>query len=257
MNFRNLLAGLFFFASSFVIAAPSASRLPDEKFTVARARHVPTQPQNMNIPAGSAWGVAVRYEKLDFSKVTDIGSLEKLNRIFAYIRDSKFINKQTGSISTRRLSWLFPDDGCYVRAGLASHFLNKQSVPDTQKLFAFGDLAVKSNNHPDGVVRWWYHVVPIYRVGNQGYVIDPSIDPRGPMLAEEWKKAMEINVPAEKFAICKTQIVSPEDNCSNPRGQSYESLIREQQGFLDQEWTRVQSLGRNPQQELGDSPPWK
>ncbi len=245
-----------FLFSTKTFASVSASRQADESFFQARMRNSVQSTSQLYLQGSSAWGMAQSFEKLDFSQVADVGSLEKLNHLFIYIRDSKFISKLPLPLTERRLSWLFPDDGCYIRAEMVSLFTKQQNLPETYKFFGFGDLAVKSANHPDGVVRWWYHVVPIYRVGNQPYVIDPSIDPKAPMTAEAWKAAMEVERPAEKFSICQPRTVGPEESCTHSRGQSYEHTIRTQINFLDYEWLRLQNLGRNPQVELGDNPPW-
>lgn len=257
MNFKIIFLSFSFFFSLLAAANVSAVRGANESFTQARARNSTDIIFNSNFAAQTAWGRAVEFEKVDFSEAADVGTIERLTEIFNYIRDSKFISNQAGPLPERRLSWLYPDDGCYIRAELAVQFTVKQQMPETAKLFGFGDLAVKSSNHPDGIVRWWYHVVPVYRVGTQAYVVDPSIDYRKPMLAEEWKKAMEAEYPAEKFSVCKAHTIGPDDSCTNPYGQSIDNLIREQTDFLNEEWYRVITLGRDPQSELGNNPPWK
>ena len=214
---------------------------------------VPVRPQQQN---KSAWDLAASFAELDFSSATDVGTLEQLTTIFNFIRDSKFIKNQPAPLSERRLSWLFPDDGCYTRAELATDYSELQKLPTGAKLFTFGDLAVKTANHPEGIVRWWYHVVPVYRVGNQAYVVDPAIHPEGPLKVEDWKKALETEESVDKFAVCNTHTVGPEDNCKNPRKYSLESLLDDQVSFLGQEWDRLEELNRDPKAELGENPPW-
>jgi hypothetical protein len=259
MNIKNFLLSLIVVFSTPAFAGLSAVRLPNENFKVARTREILRNILDVNTlqQDKSAWGVATKFENLDFTQVAEVESLEKLNQMFVYIRDTKFVPNQPAPLTNRRLSWLYPDDGCYTRAELASYFTKKQSMPDTYKFFSFGNLSVKTANHPEGVVHWWYHVVPIYRVAQQAYVLDPSIDPRGPMTVQDWKKAQEIDEPVEKFAVCKPKTVGPDESCTNGRGMSYESLIRSQEDFLHQEWERLEDLGRNPQAELGEAPPWK
>ena len=259
MILKNLFASLFLLFSVSAFGKISATRQVNEHYQQARTRHILQNILDVNTldQDRSAYGMAGSFETMDYSEVTDLQTMEKLTEIFNYIRDTKFVDKQPGPLPSRRLSWLYPDDGCYTRAELASYFSNQQSMPDTFKFFSFGDLAVKTPNHPEGIVRWWYHVVPLYRVGQQAYVLDPSIDPRAPMTVQDWKKAQEMDSPVEKFAVCKPHTVSPDDNCVNPHGMAIGSLLSSQQEFLSAEYERVQDLGRDPNVELGDNPPWK
>lgn len=260
MNFKNIFVCLLLILASITtLAALPAHREAGEGFDKARSRYMQGK-QNVMHKGGerSAWNIADSFEKMDFSHVTDVESMEKLNEIFNFIRSTKLMTNLSGPLPNRRLSWFYPDDGCYVRAELASYFVSQQNKPETFKFFGFGNLAVKTHNHPSGIIRWWYHVVPIYRVGNQAYAIDPAIDVRGPMTVEEWKKSMETESPVEKFAVCKPHTIGPEDDCVSPpeENQYLDTLLREQKDFLSYEWSRVKNLGRNPEAELGDSPPW-
>ncbi len=258
---KNLFLSLLLLAFSVTaVAIPSAKREVHETADMARSRYLLLESQEiLDIkPMGrSAWDVATHLENLNFNQVADVGSIERLNQIFAYIRDTKFMTNLTGQpLTERRLSWMYPDDGCYIRAELAAVFSSRDKLPETYKLFSFGDLAVKTTNHPQGIVRWWYHVVPVYRVGAQAYAMDPSIDPRAPMTVQEWKKAQEADRPVDKFAVCKPRAVGPEGDCQNPYGQAVENSMAEQKRFLNQEWERVLEMGRNPELELGNNPPW-
>lgn len=258
MNFKKILVSLFLLTSAPAFATLSAVRQPHEHYYQARTRHILQNVLDVNTldQDRSAYGMAQRFESMDYSQVTDLQTMEKLNQMFTFVRDSKFMVNQPDPLTSRRLSWLYPDDGCYTRAELASYFTNKQAMPDTYKFFSFGDLSVKTPNHPDGIIRWWYHVVPLFRVGQQAYVIDPSIDPRGPMTVEDWKKAQEIENPVEKFAVCKPHTIGPDDNCLNPHGIAIDALLSSQEDFLSSEWSRLEELGRDPKAELGDNPPW-
>lgn len=257
MLLKSLFSCLIIFVSVFAFATPSARRHPRESSDMARMRYYQEGILDVKPMGRTPWDMANRLDKVDFSAVTDVGSVQKLNQIFKYIRDTKFITMPSQPLKERRLSWMYPDDGCYIRAELAQYFTHQQKMPDTYKIFSFGNLAVKSVNAHGGVVRWWYHVVPVYRVGQQAYAIDPAIDPRGPMTVEEWKKAQEADGPVDKFAVCKPKTVGPDEDCMNPHGQSFDYTLAEQKGFLNQEWNRLVQLGRNPQAELGDSPPWR
>lgn len=241
-----------------VWAAPSARREAGENYIEARLRHkVSVQSQvEAQVRSGSAFDSAKSLQRLETSKVPDLGTQEKLTQVFYYFRDTKFISELPAPLTERRLSWLYPDDGCYTRAGLATHFAKGRGFPEPYKLFVFGNLAVESRNHPDGVVHWWYHVVPVYRVASLIYAIDPAIEPRRPLLIEEWKRAVEFEERVDKFSICKPMTFDPDDSCENPRGVGLSSLIESQKNFLQQEWYRLKEMGRDPESELGEKPPW-
>jgi hypothetical protein len=238
-------------------AGVSAKRRPNEDYLEARARHARDAASLMAVRPGSPLAMAEELESLSFSQVPELPSIRDLNEVFSFFRDTKFLTQVPGPLSERRLSWLYPDDGCFVRASLATYFAQTNRWPEPYKLFVFGNLSVKSPNHPSGVVSWWYHVVPVYRVGQQAYAMDPAIEPRRPLTVEEWKKSVEVTGPVHQFSVCAPATFDPDDNCLNPRGASFGSLIRWQKMFLDQEWSRLLELDRDPRSELGDKPPWR
>ncbi len=252
----SLISGLFSFA---LAGGVSAVRYPQESFQHALTRHALESGVTIQVrPYGqSALDHAAGLDKMDFSQAPDVGSIERLNQIFLFVRDSKFVQGLPGPLSERRLSWLYPDDGCYIRAELALDFTEQAGLPVPLKFFSFGDLAVKTFNHPEGVVRWWYHVVPLYRVGNQAYVLDPAIDPTGPMTVENWKKSQEADSSVDRFSVCSSHTVGPYDHCTQPRVESLPMALEEQKDLLQPEWDRLIDLDRNPESELGNTPPWK
>ncbi|MFN7727757.1 MAG: protein-glutamine glutaminase family protein [Bdellovibrio sp.] len=177
---------------------------------------------------------------------------ELLQGRFQDLRDEKMLKDAQNR--DRRLTWLFPDDGCYARAELAARHLQAQGALAPAKIFAFGSLAVNSPNHPDGVVTWWYHVAPIVRVGTEYYVFDPAIEAKRPLKAQEWLDLM--HAPNAAISICSTNSYDPNSACDTK--QSSEQTARvEGRRFLAREWERLQYLGRSPEAELGHSPPWK
>lgn len=177
---------------------------------------------------------------------------QDLQARFQLIRDEKILKDSQNR--SRRLTWLYPDDGCYARAELAARLLQSKGAAAPAKIFAFGGLAVNTPNHPDGMVSWWYHVAPIVRVGTEYYVYDPAIEPQRPLKAQEWLKIM--NAPEAQISICSTNSYDPDSPCETTR--SYEQSARgDETNFLSMEWTRLQYLGRSPEAELGERPPWK
>jgi hypothetical protein len=88
--------------------------------------------------------------------------------------------------------FLFPDDGCWVRAHAMSNRIRRERKVETGKAWIYGDLRVGTPNHPDCVVSWDFHVAPVVRVGDGSddlLVIDPSVMGRAVPIAE-WKATL-------------------------------------------------------------------
>lgn len=199
----------------------------------------------------SALSAKKEWKDANWNRVPVIQPAE-LQLRFEQVREEKPLKDLQGR--ARRLTWLYPDDGCYARAELAARLLQAKGATAPAKIFAFGGLAVNTPNHPDGMVSWWYHVAPIVRVGAEYYVFDPAIEPLRPLKAQEWLKIM--NAPEAQISICSTNSYDPDSPCETTR--TYESSARSDEiNFLSMEWTRLQYLGRSPEAELGDRPPWK
>jgi hypothetical protein len=88
----------------------------------------------------------------------------------------------------RRPTWMYPDDGCWIRAELAALAGQEAGKPKPYKFFSFGSLTVSTTNAPGGSVSWWYHVVPVVRSASTGvaYVLDAAIDSSGPLTWNQW-----------------------------------------------------------------------
>ena len=96
------------------------------------------------------------------------------------------------------LALRFPADGCYARTHLMVLRLLEQGLLPL-KLWAFAAsptdlLWTETLDHPDGRVRWGYHVAPVLVVhGTDGdtseMVFDPILFDR-PAAVEEWRRAL-------------------------------------------------------------------
>lgn len=185
-------------------------------------------------------------------KVVPETKIEDLTIQFRSTRDVKILKDQEQR--DRRITWLYPDDGCYARAELVVDQLEDQNSVVPMKIFAFGNLNVATKNSPAGTVTWWYHVAPILRVGDTVYVMDASIDPTAPLPVAEWTKRMgggEI-----RLSICTTHAYDPNSDCNAVSPTRHDQAIVDEVTLLGMEWNRVQELGRNPENELGNLPPW-
>jgi hypothetical protein len=87
------------------------------------------------------------------------------------------------------IPFLYPDDGCWGRA----HEMCRLMILDgaePRKVWIYGSLCAKTQNHPSCEVHWGWHVAPTLLVsiglGTQVQVIDPSLF-SGPVRQDVWK----------------------------------------------------------------------
>jgi hypothetical protein len=184
----------------------------------------------------------------------------------------------------RRIPWLYPDDGCYVRAELASEEIAQgdgvhAAYPVPKKIFVFGDLALKTENSPEGWVYWWYHVAPVVylkqpagptspaqpaptagRSEENVYVLDPSMNPKHPTRLKIWVESMIGQTRLAKVSLCDATSYGPSSKCHPTDATAGLSVAQKAgedvQRFLRSEWYRIKGLGRDPRKELSDQPPW-
>ncbi|MBN3036145.1 MAG: hypothetical protein JW861_11210 [Bacteroidales bacterium] len=95
------------------------------------------------------------------------------------------------------IPFLYPDDGCWIRAHIMCHLM-RTGGPDTtvnppedpDKVWIQGWLHAPTVNHPDCYVNWGWHVAPTLMVslpaGDDKRVIDPSLSP-APESKTDWK----------------------------------------------------------------------
>lgn len=186
-------------------------------------------------------------------RVTKWNSTELLRQNFYKMRDTRFLKWKMRSNFPRRSSWLYPDDGCFARATLANKNFHLWRQPVPNKVFVFGNLKVKTQNNPKGIVTWWYHVALIVELKNIFYVLDPAIDPKAPLTLNRWLESMG-NPSKMRVAICASGTYAPNSRCN--RSINGKESDFSQQKYLDLEWNRLKILRRNPSRELGAYPPW-
>ena len=205
---------------------------------------------------------AVLWEKGDFAnaawdRVPEIGATD-LQKSFEFAREEKFFVDSDSR--PRRATWLYPDDGCFVRAVVAANMIEKSFGIKAAKIFAFDNLTVKTENSPSGEVSWWYHVAAMTKVVDPltkketFYVYDPAISPRAPMEVRQWLQAM--HAPNAEIAICASEAYDPDSDCATGTAAALGRAKNEGQWYLPSEWYRLKDLGRDPSRELGDNPPW-
>ncbi len=235
----------------------SQKRLPDESFQNAVERvsrdlqknvkklHVKATPLNKKVPI----------KDLDFSKVTEVKTYKELQNMFQIIRDSRFLKTKDNPDFARRISWLYPDDGCYARAAIAGVRLSSNNIARPLKIFAFGSLEVNTPYALEGSVSWWYHVALVVKYMDSYYVLDPSLNSKKPILFEEWYNMMG-HVTALKGVICNAYAYDPFDSCFEAKKDSDRKALEDEQVYLREEWLRIKALGFDPVLFLGKNPPW-
>jgi len=233
--------------------ANSAARLAGESFLSASERSLSSiKVKEKN----TAFSKAMSFDQLDSSKVPEVESLEKLNSIFLYLRNLKFM-KNIGEKEIRRLSWFYPDNGCWLKAELMKENLKKFNSLKVGKVFIFGDLNVKTNFSPEGEVTWWYHVVPVLRVKNEVYAIDPTLNQSGPLKIKDWALLQTDDINSAKFNFCHANTFGPHSRCKR-RLKEIQILVKTtQMDYLVKEKKRLKELGLDIETHLGDNPPWE
>jgi len=175
---------------------------------------------------------------------------------FSQFRDHRFMTTPNKPNFQRRSSWMYPDDGCFARAALAVRNLVQWTFKAPSKVFVFGDLKVKSANAIGGEVTWWYHVAPMVEINGQKYVLDPAINPAGPLKLDDWLATMSETPENLEVSVCASGSYTPGDDCAKETDGIEAGAQSDQVWYLDMEWQRILDLNRVPEEELGDNPPW-
>lgn len=245
-----LLAGVLAAES---LASPSAVRHSGEGYREALRRVAPSRGWSRD----SAPAVAGPVHAVDWARAPVLSTSS--GATFRAMRDMRFLRQANVPEFPRRVAWLYPADGCYARAGAVVALSDRLAVERPAQLFAFGELRVTTPNVAEGYVQWWYHVAAVYRdrLDRKPYVFDPSIDPSRPLPVETWLLRMVPSLDEVQVALCQPTSMEPSTDCDEGADDAVERmllLLRDQ--FLPSEWTNLLAMGRNPQRELGDAPPW-
>lgn len=257
---KSLLISLLFLGAvgwASGLDSKSARREPGVSYLAYKA-HAFLMSQGAHTLATSAVDEAKPYgeSKSTLPAATLWKSQEEMKQNFEKFRDHRFMLRSAQPGFQRRSSWLYPDDGCFARAALAVLNLSKWNVTVPKKVFVFGDLDVKTNNSRYGSVSWWYHVAPLVEIDGVKYVLDPAIEPKNPLRLEDWLARMNANPDSLEVAVCGSGAYTPYDACHKESDGVESSALADQGRYLDSEWYRLKELGRIPEAELGDSPPW-
>lgn len=192
---------------------------------------------------------------LDDSQMLENKDVEAIEA-FKKVRDLRFLANRVDPTFPRRISWLYPDDGCFARAELGLKKFKEFGISGVKKIFVFGDLEVQTENSRNGSVTWWFHVVPVMKIGAQYYAIDPAVEPSRPLTVLEWIYRMSPTLDSVKISICDAATYDPGMSCTSSEPLAESEVLTHQNTYLGSEWYRMKELGRDPKKVLGENPPW-
>lgn len=235
----------------------SAKRLAGESYQHAlnRVKHGLSAERAISGDRDTAVSKQVPVNQIDFSLVPAVATYEELLGLFKLIRDNRFLYTEDNPEFLRRISWLYPDDGCFARAALTTMILDEQQLTRPAKIFAFGDLQVDTPYSSSGSVNWWYHVSTAISYMGAVYVFDPAINAEAPLPVNDWYSRMG-NEVGLRGVVCNPYAYDPFDKCTKTGYPDDERALENQLWYLNREWTRIEALGFDPIDLLGDNPPW-
>lgn len=253
-----LIASLPAHAGFLLRDARSPQRSAFETSEMAALRAWLTLP--LELRDGYYWTSAYRARKLpadvDYSVVPDFPANVSVAAAFREVRDRRFLQTSGHGSFLRRISWLYPDDGCYARSAYMRKQLVERGLPAPAKIFAFGDFKVATPNTSSGYALWWYHVAAAYRVNGQIVVFDPAVEPRAALLLNDWFARLTLTGGKLEVSVCEPYSYYAYSPCYRVDASEERDAVKDQQDFLNREWTRLVELERSPERELGDFPPW-
>ena len=231
-----------------------ASRGADESASDAANRVLGAKADSLD-SVNSVYAHRVALDSIDTSAVPVFTS-DQLVAGFQLARDTRLMTTGDRPDFPRRPSFLFPDDGCFVRAETMAYELDGNGYPRPAKVFSFGPLSVKTTNAPSGSVSWWYHVAPIVKVNDQIYVLDPSIEPSAAITLSDWV-SRQASLTDATVSVCNEYAYTPDSDCTAAKPVDAQAAAMAGQGnYLASEWDRQVALSRDPMQVLGNAPPW-
>jgi hypothetical protein len=241
----------------------SAARAPDEDWE-PRARLSDSFSDSFSDVHLQARGGSVRASARPYRVDLDISTLpewpysnRQLLEAFQAARDERPYVQKGFPGFMRRAAWLYPYDGCWVRASSAAQSIERLGRVRPGKVFVFGRLRFRTKFDSKGIVYWWYHVAAAYRIGNQAVVLDPTVDPHNVHTLHDWISLMTKDPMKTKVSVCDTYSYSTASRCvgGSPRQERW--LAGQTQTYLRRERIEMREVGLDPEQVLGDNPPWK
>ena len=210
-----------------------------------------------------ATGRTVKASTQNYDEQIDISALpvwpwsnKKLMETFRVARDERPYVQRGFPGFQRRAPWLYPFDGCWVRAASAAQSIERSGVVRPGKIFVFGPLRFRTKFSTKGIVYWWYHVAPAYRIGNQAVVLDPTVSPNTVIPLATWLAKITKNPNRVRISVCDSYAYYTGSKCVGGEPRQERWLPGQVQTYLRRERVEVVKLKMNPEEVLGESPPW-
>lgn len=213
--------------------------------------------------AATIYDSRVPVASLNFASVPTWSDADILAQ-FAATRDNRYLTDNQHPGSQRRLSWMYPDDGCFSRAEQVNAQVAQAGKTKPYKLFAMGDLAPATTNHPDGWVGWGWHVVPVVKnSAGELIVLDAALSPCKPLPWKTWLLMMvsDLNhfndtAAGRGVALGDPNAYYPSSLAQGEPSHAAESVSHQRDTYLGYEYSRAVELGRDPNVVFGSTPPW-
>lgn len=241
--------------------AMSAARQPGESWKEALGEQFARLPRYRSAPLAATTTVVdlAKSFRADFD-VTALPeweeSIQSLLTHLKVARDERVYDDPEHDDFLRRALWLYPYNGCFTRAAHVAQSMQRQHLRRPGKIFAFGDLELKTQYDPKGKVLWSYHVVPAYRIGDRAVIYDGAIESSRLMSLEEWVARIAPDPSAVKLSVCDTYAYFPRHQCFGGGATQERSLVNHVLSYLPDEWDRLKQVGFAPEEVLGNNPPW-
>ncbi len=190
---------------------------------------------------------------------------------FAATRDRRYMTTSSAPNFQRRISWLFPEDGCYARAEQVNAQIPTGKAKP-HKLFAIADymngtgLGFETDNSFEGYQEWGWHVVPVVKnPAGEPIVFDATLNPCRPLPWKEWLALMVGDIsefdttPGWGVALGDANAYNLFSLVTGEQSHAAESLSWFKDGIINPlvvEWDNQWGLGRDPNVVLGANPPW-
>lgn len=202
-------------------------------------------------------------KNIDFS-VIPAWSMQEVTEGFHLIRDHTYLPCSNVVDNKRAIPWLYPENGCFLRAALAKRLLSSKGYPNIKKLFVFGDFKYKSQWAKTGYVTFKFHVAVAARVDSEVYILDPSVTYEKPLLLLEWRQMLtsESQDKNIEYSLCNELTLSHNSQCDEIEEYNEIGMRRDiphtveffTMEFLAKEYENIHQLGLNPDVALSITP---
>lgn len=196
----------------------------------------------------SAYNLRTFIVNINWKQIPEWQSLDQLINAFNIVHNQRQYNDTEIPSFLRRITWLYSEDGCFQRAANIAIQLNQLRMPKIKQLYIFNHI---TNN-------WVYHVAPAARVGEQVYILDPALNPLGPIKLWDWLELFTDSSANILSNLCDETTWDPNGNCYL---YSFDYNDIDENKSLQQWREEFQvleraKLGTLADDQLGDNPPW-